>query len=333
MPKTRFWFSASHEQFRPDELLTQAVAAEEAGFDGIGCSDHFAPWWPEGQAGNAWVWLGAAAQATRRLPVGTGVTALVHRYHPAVVAQAFMTLEQMFPGRVFLGAGSGEAINEVPCGAKWPPVGEQVQRLEQALDVITRLWDGETVTADHGWFAVHEAKLYTRAKARPKLYVSAFGPRAAAVAGRYGDGLWTLGDPDAVPELVDAYHESCRKAGREPGEIILHTGFAWAESAEALMDGSRGWRGTQPSEVYVEPIDTPEEIQRFSSERVSDADLREGFIISTDVEEHVARVRRLTGLGATVVCLQNISGADPMGTIRTYGEHVLPTLRDSGVHA
>jgi coenzyme F420-dependent glucose-6-phosphate dehydrogenase len=177
---TDYWFSASHEQFPPSELLEQATAAEQAGFDGIGCSDHFAPWWPEGQSGQAWVWLGAVGHATK-LPLGTGVTAPVHRYHPAIVAQAFMSLEEMFPGRVFLGIGSGEALNEVPCGADWPEPSEQIERMEQALDVIHRLWDGETVTADHGWFACREAKLYTRASSRPKVYVSAFGPKAAGL--------------------------------------------------------------------------------------------------------------------------------------------------------
>jgi coenzyme F420-dependent glucose-6-phosphate dehydrogenase len=331
MPETRFWFSASHEQFPPAELLKQAVAAEDAGFDGIACSDHFAPWWPEGQSGHAWVWLGAAAQATRRMPVGTAVTALVHRYHPAVVAQAFMTLAEMYPGRAFLGAGSGEALNEVPCGADWPSAGEQIQRLEQALEVITRLWAGETVTADHGWFAVKEAKLYTRAEQRPKLYVSAFGPQAAGVAGRWGDGIWTLGDPEAVPGIVEAYRAAARDAGREPGEVILHTGFAWAEDERALMRGSRLWRGTQPDEVYVEPIDTPQKIQRFARDRIDDDTLRQGFVISSHVEEHVQRIRALEDLGATVVCLQNVSGADPFGTIRTYGEHVLPALRGAHV--
>jgi coenzyme F420-dependent glucose-6-phosphate dehydrogenase len=331
MTETRFWFSASHEQFPPSALLRQAVAAEDAGFDGLGCSDHFAPWWPDGQSGQAWVWLGAAAQATRRVPVGTGVTATVHRYHPAVVAQAFMTLEEMFPGRVFLGVGSGEALNEVPCGMQWPSPAEQIERMTAALEVITRLWAGETVTYDGGWFQTRDAVLYTRAAARPKLYVSAFGPHAARVAGRFGDGIWTLGDPEAVPEIVDAYKSACEDAGRRPGEIILHTGFAWADSEEALIEGARGWRGTQPDEVYTDQIDTPEGIQRFSRDRVSDEDLRQGFLISSDVGEHVERIRELEDLGATVVCLQNVSGADPFGTIRVYGEHVLPALRGARV--
>ena len=321
-----YWFSASHEMFPPSAALAQAQAAAQAGFDGIGGSDHFAPWWPDGQSGNAWIWLGAVGQAVPGLPLGTGVTALVHRYHPAVVAQAFMSLEELFPGRVFLGVGSGEALNEVPCGADWPVAGEQIERMDQALDVIRRLWDGETVTADHGWFAVKDCKLYTRAASRPKLYVSAFGPQAAEVAAKHGDGVWTLGDPDNAPEVVEAYHG----AGGE-GEVIVHAGFAWAQDDEQLMDGVRVWRATQPDEFYAEDWHDPAAMQEHAAAQVSDDDLREGFVISTDPEEHVAKIRSLEDLGATVVCLQNMSGADPMGTIRIYGEHVLPALR--GVRA
>jgi coenzyme F420-dependent glucose-6-phosphate dehydrogenase len=322
---TDYWFSASHEQFPPSALVEQAVRAEQAGFDGIGCSDHFQPWWPGGESGHAWVWLGAAGQVTS-LPLGTGVTGLVHRYHPAVVAQAFMTLEELYPGRAFLGAGSGEALNEIACGADWPPIGEQIERLDQALDVITRLWDGETVTVDHGWFACREAKLHTRAASRPKLYVSAFGPQAAEVAGRHGDGLWTLADPEAVPEILDAYRASRDRAGLEPGRVILHTGVAWAESDEAVIDGARGWRGTQPDEAYVEPVATPQAIQELARPQIDD-DAREGFVISADPGEHGERIREIEALGADVVCLQNVSGADPLGTIRVYGEEILPALR------
>jgi coenzyme F420-dependent glucose-6-phosphate dehydrogenase len=321
-----YWFSASHEMFRPAELLDQAQAASTAGFDGIGCSDHFAPWWPDGQAGNAWVWLGAVGQAIPRLPIGTGVTALVHRYHPAVVAQAFMSLEELFPGRVFLGAGSGEALNEVPCGADWPPVGEQIERMDQALDVITRLWAGETVTADHGWFAVKECKLYTRAKSRPKVYVSAFGDQAAGVAARRADGVWTLGDPDSSPEVVEAYHS----AGGD-GEVIIHAGFGWAQDDDKLMDGVRVWRATVPDEFYVDDWHDPAKMQEYAADQVADGDVRESFVISTEPEEHVEKVRALEALGATTVCLQNMSGADPMGTIRIYGEQVLPALRGARV--
>src|SRR3954467_8952228 len=204
---TNFWFAGSHEAFPPSELLRQAEAAEQAGFDGLGCSDHLAPWFPDGQSGQAWTFLGARGQLSE-LPIGTGVTPIVHHYHPGVVAQAFMSLEELYPGRVFLGAGSGEAVNETPLGLDWPSYEEQRRRLETGLEAITRLWAGETVTMDAGWFRLKEAKVYTRARGRPRLYVSAFGPKAAEVAARYGDGLWTLGDPEQAPEVIDAYKQA-----------------------------------------------------------------------------------------------------------------------------
>lgn len=322
-----FWFSGSHEQFTPSQLLEQAIAADAAGFDGIACSDHFAPWWPEGESGQAWAWLGAAGHATTAKRLGTGVTAPVHRYHPAIVAQTFMTLEDLFPGRVFLGVGSGEALNEIPCGADWPSAGEQIARLDQALDVIRRLWDGETVTADHGWFAVKDARLYSRAARRPDLYVSAFGPQAAAVAGRHGDGVWTLADPGKGGEIISAYRDAAQRHGSEPGKVILHTGIAWARDEAAVLDGSRGWRGTQPPEVYTDPIGTPQEIQAFAEPRVDDAALQRGFVISSDPTEHVRRILALVEQGPDVICLQNVSGADPLGTISLYADEILPAVR------
>ena len=332
MADLKYWYSCSHEQFRPSELLQQASAAEAAGFDGLGCSDHFAPWFPEGQSGQAWAWLGAAGAQTE-LPIGTGVTALVHRYHPAVVAQAFMTLEELYPGRIYLGVGSGEALNEIACGAEpWPSAGEQIDRMAAALEVILALWDGKTVTTDAGWFAVKEAKLYTRAAQRPKLYVSAFGPKAAKVAGQYGDGVWTLGDPEAAPEVIEAYKASCEEHGRPVGEIIVHSGIAWAKDADALREGAIGWRGAQPDEVYTDAIGTPEQIQATADrDGIGYDELREGFIVSPDPEEHIAKVKQMKELGATVICLQGVSGADPMGTIDLYRETVLPALRGTRV--
>src|SRR3954467_14720494 len=153
---TQFWFAASTEEFLPSEMLEQARAAEAAGFDGTASSDHFAPWFPAGRGSPAGVFLAPAGAATTG-PLGTSVTPLIHHYHPGVVAQAFMSLEDLYPGRVFLGAGSGEALNEVPLGLDWPSRGEQQERMEQALEAITRLWDGETVTMDAGWFRLKEA--------------------------------------------------------------------------------------------------------------------------------------------------------------------------------
>lgn len=330
MPQTRYFFEGSHEQFRPSDLLGQAVEAERAGFDAVGCSDHFQPWWPGGESGHAWVWLGAAAQATESVPVGTGVTTMVHRFHPAMVAQAFMTLEEMFPGRVFLGIGSGESLNETPLGHPWPSIGEQLEMMAEGLEIVTRLWDGERFSYEGRHFALDDGVLHTRPGRRPPVYVSAFGPQAARIAGRFGDGLWTLGDPDSAPEIIDAYRSAAEEAGREPGEIILHTGMAWADSEEAVIEGSRMWKGTQIPDYFRDDWHVPEEMDRRAQEEVSDEAFREGFIISADADEHVARIREIEQLRADIVSLQCI-GPDPYGTIRTYGENVLPALRGAAV--
>jgi coenzyme F420-dependent glucose-6-phosphate dehydrogenase len=329
----QYWFATSTEEFTPTEMLEQAKAAERAGFDGLGTSDHFAPWFPDGQAAQAWVYLGALGQATQSM-IGTGVTPIVHHYHPGLIAQAFMSLEELYPGRVFLGAGSGESVNETPLGMDWPPYEEQRWRLESGLEAITRLWSGETVTMDAGWFKLKDAKLWTRAQTRPKLYVSAFGTQSAEVAARYGDGLWTLGDPEQAPEIVDAYRSACADLNREPGEIIFHAGFAWANDERTAIEGARHWKPTQLPEVYVDDIADQEEMQRRADVQMSDEQFaREGFLISSDPEEHVNRIREMERAGATVICLQLIGRADPFGSIRTYGERVLPALRGATVKA
>src|SRR4051812_13696698 len=122
----RVFYGAGHEQFRPGELLRHAQLAEQVGFDGICCSDHFQPWWEPGNSGHAWPWLGAVGATTQRASIGTAVTPAVKRYHPALVAQMFATLEELFPRRVFLGFGSGEALNERPLGCDWPGGGEEL---------------------------------------------------------------------------------------------------------------------------------------------------------------------------------------------------------------
>jgi coenzyme F420-dependent glucose-6-phosphate dehydrogenase len=204
-----------------------------------------------------------------------------------------------------------------------------LERFEAGLQAVTRLWDGETVTMDGGWFALKEAKLYTRAASRPKLYVSAFGPQAAQIAARYGDGLWTLGDPESAPEVIDAYLEARARDGREPGEIIVHSGFNLAEDEETAIASTRKWKPTQLEEVYRDDLHDPAEMLAKAEAEVSDEQFaKEGFIVSADPSEHIERIRQLEAIheATTTIVLQGI-GADPLGSIRRYGEHVLPALR------
>ncbi len=322
----RYFHLCAQEQFPPDALLRQAVAAERAGFDGIGCSDHLQPWWEPGEAGHAWVWLGAAAQATERALIGTAVTPPGPRYHPVLIAQAWATLETMYPGRPYLGFGSGEALNEVPLGAEWPSVGDQIDRMAEALEMIRTLFEGKRLSGHGDYFAAEDAYLHTRPQGRPPIYVSAFGPRAAKVAGELGDGLWTLADPESTPEVIDVYRGAAEDAGHQSGEIVLQAAFSWAADDDAALEGARVWKGSQPKEFYKEDWHDPAAMQEHGKQQVSDEELAKALIISSDPAVHVERIREVEELGATTVALMNNSGADPEGAIGVYGESVLPAL-------
>jgi coenzyme F420-dependent glucose-6-phosphate dehydrogenase len=323
---TRYFIGVSQEEFPPEDLLRQAIAAEQAGFDGISSSDHLQPWWEGGESGHTWPWLGACGAAVPNVPIGTGVTSTGARYHPAMIAQAWMTLERLFPGRPFLGIGSGEALNEVPVGDEWPSVGDQIERLEESLKFIRRLWDGETITEQGRFYTLTDCRLHTRAERHPPIWVSAFGPEAAAVAGRQGDGLWTLPDPESTPVVIEAY----RDAGGD-GEIVFQALFSWADSDDAALESARKWKGAQPEEHYRDDWHIPAEMYENGESQMSDDEFKENAIVSSDASEHIDRIRELEELGATVIVLQNNSGADPMKAIEVYGAEVLPALRGARV--
>jgi coenzyme F420-dependent glucose-6-phosphate dehydrogenase len=217
-------------------------------------------------------------------------------------------------------------MNEVPAGIDWPSPAEQLQRTEEALTIVTRLLDGETVDFQGDFFRTRRARLYVKPARRPPVYMSAFQEQAAEVAGRLADGLWTLGDPRQAPGVIAGYRRGCEQAGREPGEIVLQTLASWASSDDDALAGAREWKGTLVDEHYTDPVADPAEVGRNGTD-VSDAQFEAMAIVSSDPGAHVKKIRLLEQLGATAVCVMNVSGADPNGTIRTYGEHVLPALR------
>src|SRR4051812_15407568 len=247
----RYFYGCAHEQFPPSQLLRHAQLAEQAGFDGVTCSDHLQPWWEPGQSGQAWMWLGAAAQATSRCALGPAVTPALARYHPVLVAQGFATLEEMFPGRVFLAMGSGESLNESPVGCDWPDGPGQLAAMEEALAMIRKLWAGETVDGAGRFFRTKQAKLHTLPREPPPLYVSAFHPEAAKLAAHYGDGIWTLGKPETVPRLLEEYRAQRQEDGKDDGEIVLQAMVSWAPTDDEALEAARVWKGAQPEEYYV----------------------------------------------------------------------------------
>jgi coenzyme F420-dependent glucose-6-phosphate dehydrogenase len=220
-------------------------------------------------------------------------------------------------------------MNEIPAGLDpWPSTEDQLKRTEEALTIITRLLDGEIVDFDGDFFQAKRARLYVKPERRPPVYMSAFYERAAEVAGGLADGVWTLGDPRQAAPVIAGYRRGAEEAGREPGEIILQTLASWAPSDEQALDSSREWKGTLVDEHYTDPIADPAQIGRAGDE-LSDETFESQAIVSADPETHVKRIRTMEKLGATAVCVMNVSGADPLGMLRTYGQSVLPELRSA----
>jgi coenzyme F420-dependent glucose-6-phosphate dehydrogenase len=183
---------------------------------------------------------------------------------------------------------------------------------------------------DGGWFALREARLMTMAKSRPRMIVSAFGPDAANIAGKYGDGLWTLGDPESAPEVIEAYKKACADHGREVGEIVLQAGFALGDDEAALIKATKKWKTTQFPEYYVEDAHDLEKMAAEAESRMSDEEFaHEGFLVSADPQEHIRRIRQMMDIdeAVSVICLQGIGDLDPLTSIRRYGQEVLPPLR------
>ena len=217
-------YKASAEQFAPRQLLDFAVHAEAVGFDSIMVSDHFQPWRHTGGHGPfSFAWLGALGERTTRATIGTSVVTPTFRYHPAIVAQAMGTLGSLYPGRVLLGVGTGEALNEVPAtGMPWPPFKERLGRLAEAIELIRRLAREERVTFEGKYYRTERATIYDRPETPVPIYVAASGPTAARLAGRLGDGfICTSGKaPELYTEtLLPALAEGLEQAGRAPGSI------------------------------------------------------------------------------------------------------------------
>ena len=210
-------FVLSHEQFPANQLVEFAPQAEAAGFDALSTSDHFQPWQAnEGHVGMAWVTLAAVGQRTQRVPFGTGVTCPSYRYNPAIVAEAFATLGLLYPGRVFLGVGTGEALNEVTAGGGWGHYRERADRLIEAVQVIRALWTGETVNFTGRHFAVKNARLYDLPSTPVPIYIAAEGPKSARLAGEHGDGLITDSKSAVMPEIRQAFEDGSPVGGQRP---------------------------------------------------------------------------------------------------------------------
>jgi len=313
-------FHASHEQIAPSQLLEAVVAAEEVGFDTAMCSDHFAPWSVrQGQSGHAWVWLGAALQATT-FDIGV-VTSPGQRYHPAVSAQAFATLGQMFPSRFWVALGSGEALNEHVTGDKWPDKETRDVRLLESASMIRRLLAGETVT-HHQLVEIDRARLWTLPGEVPPLLGAAISTETAHKVGGWGDGMITVNQPiSRLREVIDAF----RSGGGEGKPIYLQVHLSWAQNDdEARRIAHDQWRTNLfPSELATE-LAFPELFDQ-AARFVQLSDLEEAVLISADPQRHVTWLAELADLGFERIYLHQV-GQEQRPFIEAFGEKVLPEL-------
>ena len=326
----RFGYKASAEQFGPIELLELARRAEDTGLELVAISDHFQPWRHHGgHAPAAMTWLGAAAVTTERAVLGTSVLTPTLRYHPSVVAQSFATLGCLAPGRVFLGLGTGEALNETPAtGQEFPPRKERRRRLAEAIKLIRLLWTEERVDFEGEYYRASNATIYDKPDEPVPIYVAASGPLAAKLAGRAGDGfICTSGkDPALYEELLGQVAEGAEAAGRDPADIrrMIEIKVSYDRDRERAFDLCRWWAALALTPEQKEGVEDPLEMERLADENADRAPTR--FICSNDPEEIVEGIRRYVDLGFEELVL-HAPGEDQGAFLEQFGEDVLPLLR------
>jgi len=318
---TRFGYHVSHEQYAPSTLLEYARLAEQAGFDGALSSDHFHPWLEEnGHSGFAWSWLGAALQATS-LSFGI-VNAPGDRYHPAIIAQAAATLAEMFPGRFWMALGSGEALNEHVTGAEWPEKSKRNERLRACVDVMRRLFAGDTVSAD-GPVVVKDARLYSLPKTPPLLFGAAVSDATARWMGPWVDGLITTGRPRADMQSIMA---AFREGGGARKPVYVQHVLSWSSRLdEARQAAHAQWRfATLPPHQLWE-LRTPRDFATATASVTID-EVTEKIPTSTDLAWHAERLRAYVELGVDHVYCLNVCTTNQPEFIAAFGREVLPVL-------
>jgi probable non-F420 flavinoid oxidoreductase len=313
-------YHCSHEQFPPGELLSLVSLAHRSGFRAAMCSDHFYPWSErQGQSGFAWSWLGAAMQASP-LPFGV-VNAPGQRYHPAIVAQAAATLAEMFPDRFWIALGSGQLLNEHITGDAWLPKKQRQARLLECVEIMRRLWAGETVT-HQDLVTVNDAKLYTRPEEPPAIIGAAVSAETAEWVGSWADGLITVVKPaDELATVVDAFQRGGGKG--KPMFLQAQTSYADTDLA-ARQNAFDQWRpNVLPSTVLTEIAD-PGGFDRAASS-LQPADLEGSIRMSSDVEQHIEWLNQDIALGFDVIFIHQV-GRDQKGFLEVFGRQVLPRI-------
>jgi coenzyme F420-dependent glucose-6-phosphate dehydrogenase len=327
----RLGYKASAEQFAPRTLLDFAVEAEQNGFDSVFVSDHFQPWrHSDGHAPFAFAWLGATGERTRRVLLGTSVATPTFRYHPAIVAQAFGTLGSLNPGRMILGVGTGEHLNEGALGIAWPDNKERFARLREAVKLIKMLWTEQSVTFDGEYYSTRNATIYDRPAEPIPIYVGAGGPLVAKYAGRAGDGLiCTSGKGMELysDQLLPAFAEGAAAEGRDASALdkMIEVKVSYDTDRERAMEDTKIWAALAlPAEAKA-GIDDPREMERLAREVEGVAARR--WLVSNDPDEHIEQLRPYVELGFNHLVF-HAPGNDQTRFMKLYASQILPRIRE-----
>jgi coenzyme F420-dependent glucose-6-phosphate dehydrogenase len=328
----RLGYKASAEQFGPNELLNYSILAEQRGFDSVFISDHFQPWrHTGGHAPFSIAWLGALGARTSRILMGTSVLTPSFRYYPAVVAQAFGTLGAMFPGRVILGVGTGESLNEVPAtGLAWPPPAERTARLKESLALIRRLWSEQRVTFKGQYYRTEKATIYDRPKVPPPIYVAGAGPVISRYAGQFADGfICTSGKgPELYRDtLLPNVTAGIAASGRKPQDIdmMIEMKISFDSDPQRALEDTRQWAALALSAEEKIAVDDPLEMERLADQIPAERAANR-WIVSSDPEEQVEKIRAYIEMGFRHLVF-HAPGPDQARFIDLYAGQVLPRLR------
>jgi len=324
-----YW--AAQEQYSMHNLLRFVVEAEKCGFTTTITSDHFHPWWHDNAYGNfTWVWIAAAAERTKRMQFVTGVTAPIYRYHPAIIAQAFASLDVLYPGRIGLGLGTGEAMNESPLGFDWPRARARLTRTEESIHIIKQSWNQRD--SDEGflnfngeYFLIRNAKLYTPPSKHIPIYMAATGQHATKVAAKYSDGLISYLQPNEAGRVLGVFDSTAEKEGRDLNtlEKIAEYKVSFSEDYDQAFKSATFWRATLINNVFDSDISDPRKLQRKAEKEVSDEKLKQAIQITTSIEDCIKTLEEYFDAGFTRVYVHSTS-PDEIRFIQMFSKKVMP---------
>lgn len=328
----RIGYKASAEQFLPRELMDFAVLAEEVGLDSVFISDHFQPWrHTGGHAPHALVWLGAVGARTERIALGTSVLTPTFRHHPSMVAQSFGTLGSMFPGRIILGIGTGEGLNEVPAtGCEWPERKERFARLREAVRLMRQLWTEERVTFDGEFYKTESATIYDRPDEPVPVYIAAAGPMIAKYAGRFGDGfICTSGKaPSLYKEtLIPNLEEGLKDKDRASSDVdrMIEVKLSFDSNLERAKEDTRFWGALALTPEQKMSVEDPLEMEKLADSLTSDQTASR-WIVTADPEEVVEKLKPYAELGFNHFVF-HAPGPDQNRFLTQFAKEVAPRIR------